>query len=140
MASGDAHAFSTGNVARQFSVIDSDLVVGGVPARSAAETFGTPLYLYDGGCDRRTFRALKQALTGFAEVFYSIKANPNPAIAARLITAGAGVEVASAGEFRIAMRAGDALAHHCRQSRQDPLRDRHLPRARHRRDPRPVLR
>src|SRR5690606_24053288 len=62
------------------------------------------------GAIRRAYRALSGALNGFADVVYSIKANPNPAVAAILVAEGAGIEVASAGEFRLALRAGAAPA------------------------------
>ncbi|ARP99709.1 diaminopimelate decarboxylase [Pseudorhodoplanes sinuspersici] len=89
-----------------FSVKDNDLVVGGRTVRSLAEEFGTPLYIYDAAIMRRCFAQLKAALAGFAEIYFSIKANPNPAVAALFVQQGAGIEIASAGEYERARRAG----------------------------------
>jgi diaminopimelate decarboxylase len=106
MAAGEAYRFARSLAARLFRIDGADLSIGGVTSRALAKDFGTPVYVYDASVVRRAFADLKGALSGFAEVFFSIKANPNPAIAALLITAGAGVEVASAGELRLALRAG----------------------------------
>lgn len=89
-----------------FAVDGPDLLVGGVPvARIAAHT-GTPAYIHDGGVMRRNFRALAAALGGFAEIYYSVKANPAPAIVRLFLEEGAGMEIASVGEFRTALAAG----------------------------------
>ncbi|HUG63470.1 MAG TPA: type III PLP-dependent enzyme, partial [Methylomirabilota bacterium] len=106
MSTPDAAGFAAACASAAFAVDGPDLMVSGVPARALAEEYGTPLYVYDAGAIRRAYRALAGALEGFAKVVYSIKANPNPAIAAILVGEGAGVEVASAGEFRLALRAG----------------------------------
>lgn len=92
----DAH-FSTG---------PEGLEIGGMAVSRLAARFGTPLYLYDAGILRQRYRALATALKGFARVFYSIKANPNPALAGILVAEGAGLEIASGAEFRLAEAAG----------------------------------
>lgn len=93
-------------VADQFGVAGADLLIGGIPARALAERFGTPLFAYDAGLIRRSYHALAAALEGFATIHYSIKANPNPAVVRVLHAAGAGIEIASLGEFHAAMEAG----------------------------------
>ena len=93
-------------VAEYFSVRGNDLVVGGRTVQSLAEEFGTPLYIYDATVMRRCFAQLKAALTGFADIYFSIKANPNPAVAALFVQHGAGIEIASAGEYERARQAG----------------------------------
>lgn len=82
------------------------LRLGGVSATSLAERFGTPLYAYDAGVLRRRLAAVQAALGPRVEVFFALKANPNAAVAQVLRQAGAGAEVASAGEICIAERAG----------------------------------
>jgi diaminopimelate decarboxylase len=93
-------------VAGQFGTEGPDLLIGGIPARALAERFGTPLFAYDAALIRASYRALAAALEGFAGIHYSIKANPNPAVVRVLHTEGAGIEIASLGEFRAALAAG----------------------------------
>jgi diaminopimelate decarboxylase len=89
-----------------FGVEDGCLTIGGLSARDLARQFGTPLFVYDTGRMRASYRALQQALAGFARIFYSIKANPNPAVARVFVEEGAGLEIASGAEFLTARRAG----------------------------------
>ena len=93
-------------VAETFEVRDGVLRVGGRSVDALVREHGSPLYVYDAGLVARRHRALADALAGFAEVFYSIKANPNPAIARVLVEAGAGIEIASGAEFLAARAAG----------------------------------
>ncbi len=93
-------------VGEYFSVQGDDLVISGRTIRSLADEFGTPLYIYDAATMRRRFTQLKDALTGFADIYFSIKANPNPAVAALFVQQGAGIEIASAGEYERARQAG----------------------------------
>ncbi|MCP1558977.1 UNVERIFIED_ORG: diaminopimelate decarboxylase [Methylobacterium sp. SuP10 SLI 274] len=82
------------------------LQVGGLPLTELAKDFGTPLFVYDADTMRRTYRALCAALAGFAEVDFSVKANPNPAVIRVFSQEGAGAEIASGAEFDAAIRAG----------------------------------
>ncbi|KQO86170.1 type III PLP-dependent enzyme [Methylorubrum extorquens] len=82
------------------------LQVGGLPLTDLAKEFGTPLFVYDADTMRRTYRALCAALAGFAEVDFSVKANPNPAVICVFSEEGAGAEIASGAEFDAAIRAG----------------------------------
>jgi diaminopimelate decarboxylase len=68
---------------------------------------GTPFYVYSGRIVRQNYQKLIQSLPGF-EVFFSLKANPLPAISSLLRSLGACAEVSSVGELRIALRAGFA--------------------------------
>src|SRR5687768_17693346 len=95
-------------VAEHFAVAGPDLLVGGVPVREIAAAAGTPVFIYDGGVMRRAYRSLAQALAGFADIHYSVKANPAPAVIRLFLEEGAGVEIASAGEYRLARNAGAA--------------------------------
>src|SRR5580692_5587578 len=53
-----------------------------------AERYGTPLYVYDLDRVVASYRDLRNSLpTGFT-IFYSLKANPHPAVAAALRDAG----------------------------------------------------
>lgn len=93
-------------VADQFSRTDGVLRIGGQDVRALAETYGTPLFVYDADLMRRAYRALQQAVSGFATVDYSVKANPDPAIIRTFAQEGAGAEIASGAEFEAALTAG----------------------------------
>jgi diaminopimelate decarboxylase len=93
-------------VAEHFEVRDGELVVGGVAVSELARRFGTPLFAYDAGVMRRRYLALREALQGFAAIHYSVKANPAVPVIALFLGEGAGVEIASIGEYRRARAAG----------------------------------
>jgi len=95
-------------VAEHYAIRGKDLIAGGLTVEALADRFGTPLFIYDAKVMRRSFQELKGALTGFADIFYSIKANPNPAIARIFVDLGAGIEIASLGEYERAREAGAA--------------------------------
>lgn len=91
-----------------FAVDGADLTVGGVSVQKIIEQVGTPAFLYDGVILRASYRALAQALHGFADIHYSVKANPATAVIALFLAEGAGIEIASIGEYRAAIAAGAA--------------------------------
>lgn len=95
-------------VAAHFPYAEGKLRAGGVDVAALAEAHGTPLFVYDAGLMRATYRALRMAMRGFAEVVYSVKANPNPAVIAVFREEGAGAEIASGAEFAAALQAGVA--------------------------------
>ncbi len=95
-------------IAQNFAREDGILQVGGFSVPEFAETFGTPFYVYDAGLMRRAYRGLASAVSGFAEVDYSVKANPAPAVIRVLAGEGAGAEIASGAEFEAAREAGIA--------------------------------
>jgi diaminopimelate decarboxylase len=77
-----------------------------VSIQELARTYGTPFYVYDEAILRRQFLALRRALPDEIDIFYSIKANPHPAVIGVFVGLGAGCEVASGGEYVIARCAG----------------------------------
>ncbi|WP_174372499.1 type III PLP-dependent enzyme [Agrobacterium tumefaciens] len=94
--------------AAQFAVTDNDLVIGGLAVRDIVAQTGTPCFLYDASVMRSAYQNLETALSGFADIYYSVKANPLPAIIALFRQQGAGAEIASVGEYRAAIKAGVA--------------------------------
>jgi diaminopimelate decarboxylase len=98
-------------VAENYAVSGSSLAIGGLSVQALVEEFGSPLYVYDAAILRQRFERLREAVKGFAEVYYSIKANPNPAVAHTFVQLGGGLEIASGAEFHLARAAG------CRPSR-----------------------
>jgi diaminopimelate decarboxylase len=74
--------------------------------RSLAGQFGTPLYAYDLAAVAERAVALKASLPEGAQVFFSFKANPLPALARELRRNGCRAEVTSTGELKAAQTAG----------------------------------
>jgi len=88
----------------QFPVEGSELVVGGVPlSRLAAQVGRTPFYVYDRRVIDAKVAALRAALPTDVQIHYAIKANPMPAVVAHLASKVDGLDVASAGELRVAL-------------------------------------
>lgn len=98
-------------IEKHFDHRDGRLLVGGVSVDDLKDHYGTPLFIYDAGVLRQSYNALSDALDGFAEIYYSIKANPNPEIARVFVELGAGIEIASGGEFEKAKLAGCSPGH-----------------------------
>jgi len=93
-------------IERRFPESNAELLVGGVPASVLAAVYGTPLFVYDRASIDAQLSALRSALPSRFTVYYSIKANPNPAVVKHLLMKGCGMEIASVGEFLTAIGAG----------------------------------
>lgn len=91
-----------------FAVRGDDLIVGGLAVREIVARLGSPAYLYDGAAMRRAYRRLAGVLDGFASIYYSAKANPARRVIRLFVEEGAGVEIASLGEYHAAIAAGAA--------------------------------
>lgn len=95
----------------QFPVENGELVVGGIPlGRLAARTGSTPFYAYDRGALARRVAELRSALPASVKLHYAMKANPMPALVCHMARLVDGIDVASAGELKIALDTG-AVAH-----------------------------
>lgn len=88
-----------------FPPADGELTVGGIGVSRLAKEFGTPLYVYDAALLRARLERLRAHVPG-ADVYYSVKANPNPKVVSVFAKAGAGLEIASAAEYLRARAAG----------------------------------
>ena len=84
-------AFASELAATHFKIAGADLLIGGIPVRELAARYGTPLFIYDAAVMRRSYRMLAEALSGFARIHYSVKANPAAAIIRLFCDEGAGV-------------------------------------------------
>jgi diaminopimelate decarboxylase len=71
-----------------------------------AARYGTPLYVYRLGDVRAAAEALRRMLPDEARIYYSLKANPHPAVVAELTRAGFHSEVTSTAELGVALAAG----------------------------------
>ena len=76
--------------------------------RELLERYGSPLYVYDLDEAERQAKALSELLPKFAQVLYSVKANPIPEVCAALRRAGCRVEIASPLELSVVLEAGFA--------------------------------
>jgi diaminopimelate decarboxylase len=86
---------------------DGQLMVGGIPLSQLAERVGqTPFYAVDRGLLRQRVAQLRSALPKQIELHYAMKANPMPALVGLMATLVDGIDVASAGELKIALDAG----------------------------------
>lgn len=74
--------------------------------KKADEKFSTPFYLYDKAEIVAHVEKLKSTIFESAQLFYSMKANPEKLIIKCLLEQGCGVEVASLGEMKLAIEAG----------------------------------
>lgn len=85
-----------------------------VPLASIAKAVGTPTWVYSAGTLRRRFHALRGALEEArvpSEIHFAVKANPNLAVLRTLAAEGAGADIVSEGELRLALAAGIDPAH-----------------------------
>ena len=71
------------------------------------ETYGSPLYVYDGGTIRRKVGELKNAFSGLnLKIKYACKANTNLSILRLMREIGVELDVVSPGEFEMGLIAG----------------------------------
>ncbi len=72
-----------------------------------AQTYGTPLYVYDFDAMREQYEKLKEAFRGRKSLLaYAVKANSNLSVVRHFASLGAGADCVSIGEVRRAMLAG----------------------------------
>tara|TARA_B100001540_G_scaffold227182_1_gene201390 strand:+ start:4864 stop:6069 length:1206 start_codon:yes stop_codon:yes gene_type:complete len=91
----------------QFPVEDDCLLVGGRPLTEIAAQFdGRPFYVYDSALLTRRMDELRAAMPGELLIKYAIKANPMPEVVRHLSALADGLDVASAGEMRVALDTG----------------------------------
>ena len=91
----------------QFSIVDGELCVGGVPlGRLSARAGRTPFYAYDRSLVSQRIAVLRATLPAAIRLHYAVKANPMPALLGHLAPLVDGFDVASAGEMSKALDAG----------------------------------
>lgn len=95
-----------GLMERHFPLSDQELLIGHVPVSELAHRYGTPLFVYDRSVIEKKWQLLRDALPPEFSICYSVKANPNQAILRCFLASGAGLEIASGGEFHQALKAG----------------------------------
>ena len=91
----------------QFAVNDGQLVIGGESLSVLAARVGqTPFYAYDRSLLRSRVAALREVLPQGIKLHYAMKANPMPAVVGFMAGLVDGIDVASAGELKVALDAG----------------------------------
>ena len=91
----------------QFAVGDGQLLVGGQTLSVLAARVGqTPFYAYDRSLLRRCVANLREVLPESVKLHYAMKANPMPAVVGFMAGLVDGIDVASAGELKVALDAG----------------------------------
>ena len=91
----------------QFPVEGGELVVGGERLSLLAARVGqTPFYAYDRAHLQRRVAELRHALPASIKLHYAMKANPMPAVVGLMAGLVDGIDVASAGELKVALDAG----------------------------------
>jgi len=91
----------------QFAVRQGELVVGGKRLSTLAEQVGqTPFYAYDRALLKARVAELRSALPAAVKLHYAMKANPMPAVVGLMTVLVDGIDVASAGELKVALDAG----------------------------------
>ena len=91
----------------QWPVADDCLQVGGLPLTRLAERIGrTPFYAYDRRLLDARSAQLRASLPPEVKLHYAVKANPMPALVCHLAGLVDGLDVASAGELKLALDAG----------------------------------
>jgi diaminopimelate decarboxylase len=91
----------------QFDTVDGELVVGGKRLSLLAAQVGqTPFYAYDRALLRSRVAVLRAVLPNAVKLHYAMKANPMPAVVSLMAGMVDGIDVASAGELKVALDAG----------------------------------
>jgi diaminopimelate decarboxylase len=91
----------------QFTVDGGELVVGGHKLSTLSARVGqTPFYAYSRALLRQRVAELRAALPAQVKLHYAMKANPMPAVVQFMAELVDGIDVASAGELKVALDAG----------------------------------
>ncbi len=88
----------------QFPVRDDCLQIGGIPLTRLAQRIGrTPFYAYDRRLITERVAFLRESLPEEIHLHYAMKANPMPAVVQHMAALVDGIDVASAGELKVAL-------------------------------------
>ena len=91
----------------QFACNGDQLLVGDIPITRLTERVGqTPYYAYDRKLIKARVAELRAALPENVQLHYAMKANPMPAVVGLMAGLVDGIDVASAGELKVALDAG----------------------------------
>ncbi|SNS33345.1 diaminopimelate decarboxylase [Sphingomonas laterariae] len=98
-----------GTIPADYVARDGELLIGG---RTVDDLIGeagdTPLFVYDRAIMAARVARLRAALPPDVAIHYAMKANPHPGVVAAFAGMVGGIDVASAGEMRVALASGMA--------------------------------
>lgn len=87
-----------------FGVKDHTLTIGGIPVTQLADRVGsTPFFAYDRSLLTQRIADLRANLPEDVKLHYAMKANPMPAVVQHMAGLVDGLDVASAGEMKVAL-------------------------------------
>jgi len=88
-------------------LVNNQYLIQGNSLTDLCQTYGTPLYVYDGAVIERQYRRLTNAFQGVnLKIKYAAKALTNQAILKLISKLGSGVDVVSINEVKLALLAG----------------------------------
>ena len=91
----------------QFATEGDDLLINGQPLRRIAARVGsTPFYALDRALLTERVATMRAVLPAGIQLHYAMKANPMPAVVQHMAGLVDGIDVASAGELKVALDAG----------------------------------
>jgi diaminopimelate decarboxylase len=93
-------------IERYFPPAGGKLHIGGAAISTLAAKYGTPFFVYSREAIDEKWDLLRRTLPREFSILYSVKANPNQTILRHFLSKGAGLEIASGGEFCQALSAG----------------------------------
>ena len=93
-------------IERYFSSAGGELQIGGTAISTLVAKYETPFFVYSREAIDKKWDRLRRALPREFSILYSVKANPNQTILRHFLSKGAGLEIASSGEFCQALSAG----------------------------------
>src|SRR5688500_7776741 len=94
-------------VHQSFTPTPNGLACDDVGVEAIVEEAGTPLYIYSARAIRDAYRAIDAAFAAYPHaIHYALKANSTLAIVRLLRSIGSRIDANSAGEIKVAQRAG----------------------------------
>lgn len=94
------------NALGYFEIRGDFLYIEGKSIGNWAAAYGTPLYLYDLNVVRQKILRFRRAFPDDVNLYYAVKANPNPQLLTHIRPLVDGFDVASAGELEAVLAAG----------------------------------
>lgn len=78
---------------------EGEVRIGGADLTDLVTEYGSPLYVYNFDHLRHVYRHLRDLLHPKIDLYYAVKANPNPTLIKQYVDLGAGFDLSSAGEL-----------------------------------------
>ncbi|MEG8038385.1 pyridoxal-dependent decarboxylase, exosortase A system-associated [Sphingomonas sp. LR60] len=112
-----------GPIPPAFAAQRAALAIGGHDATALVAAHGSPLFVYDAALIAAQVARFRATMPGEIDLHYAIKANPLPALLARVAPLVDGLDVASAGELSraLAVKPGAAISFAGPGKRDDEL-------------------